>query len=703
MAFVYPKTIINFEHELEVLTKQVTNSNKIEIRCLGQTRYEIHEAVYDQLLGEFGVLIKDETAVGGRYTFLDVSEKHVICLLLCLYLRYLGHIDDQGRLLNYVILQTQWTLYQLEPLAHYYNLKWLLKMDTHHIDHNNQRVTGPMFKRGQELMLVGLDSKILMAVGLPPHNVALTVGNNGEVWYALCVPQPHHLQLWVKVDGSNRWTVVSEVVDLYNIHINQTVSYQMTLAGQTCLYILVNNRQLICYNLINYSWVKIEHSLFNNIRSFVMAETGDGSLPLTLVANGGSECVFGVTFSPSSSINHKRFIKKYKQLSYKCFCYNKIGYVNPEDTWPDQDPLIDVQERLDIIADNCPRRALVKRLRDELTPSLPSSSSSSSWNVTNELIKEQEELAFKRVKVDTLEEGLEVLSQSGRPTDVKEFMFEVTTEVTTDQDNQDPDKEWRRIVVVAKSIYGQRYNGEWWSCKVINKKVTEWAPIDVNSEINLGYDYATDALAEVKQVGSDLYVNQQHYFLNLHNPNFYDFGFLMVENERCNQSIPYSTNYEMTQKYHHKESGLEALVQAHVLKGPEDKLKFVYNSKREMPAALDLFLHSPDPTMILENKKDNLSYPNGGLRWLVDKHPVTDNSQVELYVCNPPSSHRVQTANLKAFVKSRFVDSFLPLEFVAFCSMHMINHKGTYYDFNTRQRVCFHFLKNSDVASEIEW
>ncbi|UMM52780.1 protein ORF102 [Lake sturgeon herpesvirus] len=680
-TLTYPKIIFNYDLELELLAKRVTGS-VIEVRCNSDIVFEIHSVVYEQLLGRFGVLIKNHAAIGGAYTFVNASPDDLPYFLVCLYLRYLGHIDDEGRVTGYTLLDKQNCCYRLQPLIIYYHLTWLKETACNHV------VQGPIFKRGQELVLADLDSQSLAAVGLPPHNLALTVTVNGRLWYALCAPRPDLLQLWIKVSSSNCWTVISQVADPFMEAIE---TCQLTLAQNTCLYVLLNNQSLLCYNLINRTWVKVAHNK-NYCLPYVMAETGDESLPLTLVVNNKTATVFTTFYNAVNATMSKTFVKQYKNLNYSSGRYKLVGAAPRVDVWPDQDSLSDVRKRLNIIYQACPRRALIKRLAE--------SGCDGCNDADNALVQKQQELlACKRIKVDTLTEGLVALTRGGRPAETGEFDIPSQKDIEDQYIACDPQLAWSRVLVKSKKVYGQRVNGEWLFCEVIGKEITPWQKLEgvVSAAVDLGYNHASnDEVASIEiGEGANLAVNGRAYNLDLHNPNFSDYSPLLVTG-RCE---PYAVNHLLAKQACGRESGLEALVDCHALQTPEGKLKFVYNAEREVSPALHLFLHSSDPTELLSNKGD-LTYFNGGLKRLSKTHIVTGNALIELYVSEPPSSQVVQAANLEAFVKSRFVSQ--PLKFVAFGEINFWNFNGTEYNFNCNQRSRFVFYKKNTLVATLE-
>ncbi|UMM52787.1 protein ORF109 [Lake sturgeon herpesvirus] len=648
------------------------------------------KAVYDTYLSPFNGPALESAEGSELYSRLMAIDRDEAELFLCyLYLRHLGEIDDQGLMINYQTVDYCYYTENILKLAHYYHLSWLQKCCATVLRQTRQdeRVTGPLLRRGDELIVVGQDR--LLSVGLPPQTKAFTVSADGHTWYALACPSVHVIVLWLRMTGQNTWRMIARTIDRQMAPV-ETV--QLTLADHTCLYMLFNGqnkkkRQLMCYNMTNYHWLKLDYyyNYFLNKFGYVMTETGDESLPVTLTLNDHLGSVIVISHSDSVwtnakvNLNNSQYLYTETALELKpqpSSPTTSVSYYADNDMF-EHTPLDNMKIKLKAIDKRCPATALTKLINQKGLKR----GSSDDDNATAPPFKR----VFKLATARSLSQGLQFLKESGRDTeasefDCRQFGYVVYTEAT------DP---WKRVVVSDKQLFGQKASGEWWVNKVTygyEKHVSGWRrtnPPLGSCLTEMVWDPRYDMMAVVRfdPEASTLAVNGRQRRLDLSNYNYSDQSLMVVSDLQGRYRYsPASDGCHDPKDTVTMKSGLDSL------KNVQRTADGVFHYDSTVPLALDLLLThlSPEPS----------EYANGGVRE-GPAHPVTNNPTVELYTLDPPTTHLVQKANYEALLR-RYARPE-PVEFLNVIGCVYDNKSPTQYLIGTQNRFIFMGINQAGV------
>nr|WJJ61090.1 ORF130A [Acipenserid herpesvirus 1] len=610
----------------------------------------LHRSIYDRFLSRFSNL------VNSGYTFINSPKKTTALFLCYLYLRQAGQITDRGCLTGGVY-QASSDADQLTSLAAYYDLPWLsalcLTIYTQH-----KVLSGPLFWRGDQLMLAAAPDEVV-SVGAPPHTKALTTTANGHVWFAVCHPAPSTLQLWVRKTSVNHWSRVTEVVDPALKHSGVLDFFQLSLAEKQYLYLLINKKTLYCYNLVDQVWLKICHLFACNTKNYLLAETGDESLPAILLAEDQVDKVLTLNSTADTWLWPKN--NSNRHLLYDSDQLTTIGASKLN--W-DFNPLYELQAHFNDIYDVCPHNGML---------------------LLAQLYQDDDAVNLhppvKKLKIHNVPEGLQTLRVTQRTPPVL-----TTTCASADTPALCYPETWRKLLVYNKGLYGQRHTGEWWHNQLsygVHQRLREWTRVSSspNPKNKLVYNPLTETLSRVGLKDNVMTLDSQTYVLDTFNPNFSDYAFLAVID---------AEGQLLDARF---KSGLESLT--HVQIDSKDHRKFIYETPSEVPPALNLLLHSLTNNMSQKLKEGlQINYLNGGVR-IAARDLLTGLPAVELYVTEPPSTHRVLKANLQALLK-RYTDTE-PYVLIGMGSL-VKNSTPTIYVPNKHNY--FKYVKESDVIAD---
>nr|WJJ61062.1 ORF100 [Acipenserid herpesvirus 1] len=628
-----------------------------------------HVTIYVRYLAKFGAA-RQLTKHNTTYYFTQLNAPYLCGVIFLSHL----YMHDQGLVTNASLLNCE-PLSQLLDLARFYDIEWLQQMY-----HNTLAFkpvnSGPVFQLGSELVVVGSDH--LTSVGSPRYMKAFTTTPDGQTWFGLCSNDPHRIELWIKRYQENIWTLLTSVVDRSLIKHK----FQLTLADNCCLYVLANGVYLECYNLSTYQWQKIKHAGMKNYLTYTMVETGDGSIPLTLVANTQAQQVLTVTYEPYS-------MKVYKDQTLIPQALDEKVKPKPSD------PLLAVQEYYESIQTQCPVTNLNSRKRLGV-------------------VMGDQERPIKWRKISSLAEGFSALKDTRRavtqhyfyPSDqdtklaeaFKELEIQRKTACTLTQ-------QWVKVLCCKRVLYGMKRNGNWYTNIVKPEEGLEEGCWNRYTQVLRGnilaWDAKTQTVVRVEREGTKVGVNDDHVDVDWFNPNFLDHSFLHVINDQ-HQSVYRPPRY-LHEAAYGTPGGLDCLINVQVNKKTNGKLDFSPAiEKQPLPYALNVFLKNLTPEIadqILEDRK--VKYENGGVS-IVDKvHPETGAKQIMLFTLDPPAVHMIHKQNLDAFVSRYACHNKKPVLLSMGATKHPYSRSITFYNYTTPLAVHCVYCPNSVKASPL--
>nr|WJJ61067.1 ORF109 [Acipenserid herpesvirus 1] len=660
------------ETDLPLLSDRVVCSDgAVNVYYTSTDYLTLKRVIYNNYLARFnGPPLKSDK--GELYSRIIAPHLEALKSFFCyLHLHHLKEMDNEGRMVGfYQTVDDDYNIHDINEMAQFYHLKWL---QSHYVaifkeTEETKRVVGPLLRRGDEIIVVGKNR--LFSMGLPPHTKAFTSSNNGHTWYALTSPIPTIIELWIKTPCCNYWRMLTRAID----REMTLTSAQLTLADKTCLYMLINGRQMICYNMANYHWLKlVHHNYLTTTFTYVMSETGDESLPLTLVVNNEAGTVVIISYCSLMWTRAKN------SLSTNDYLYTE-SILGLETTTKSEDMFdltsVDkVQLKLNILSKRCPINKLTKMAKKK--------------NFKRPADIPLATVPLKAIKVESLEQGLEVLRKLERPADAEEFNVDASEyDNTKYKTTKNP---WVRITVSEKQLFGLKANGEWWCNQItynVNRHASAWRlanpPLKPNDQLVWDPRYDMLAVVGFNAEAQTLGINGQERQLDLFNPNYSDQSLLLVIDSegRYRYSPPININdNKEKEEFFTLKGGLDSLK---YMQQTKDKV-YHYDPKSIIPPALDLLLKnlSPNPT----------TYFNGGVRE-GPTHPLTGNPTVQLYTLDPPTTHLIQKANYDALLR-RYArpEPVISLNVIG-CAYD--NQRPTQYITQTANR--FHFYSKNKLA-----
>ncbi|UMM52795.1 protein ORF117 [Lake sturgeon herpesvirus] len=574
-----------------------------------------HRVIYEAYLAKHGNL---QHVNGVYYFYCSVYGDQAQIILICLYLKHLGMIDEAGYLNSQytVNLPGVYNSYFVRDFARYHELDWLcrfyaLAQEPHDL------YEGVLLKKGDQIVCAG--SNRLVSVGLPQYNRAVTTSIDGRTWYALCAPTPRVTEIWMKTHEHNTWIKLTMVKNQLDADF-----YEMVLSDRVCLYILKDGYRLECYNLSTQQWHQLPHSALQSPHlTFKLVKTGDGSLPLTMVANSQARHIMTCTYNQYQwgwDLNAMCYANPYL-LDYET---KPIFWHNVEDSPTGYYRSLFEQK---------PQPGLMAELlqqvykETEMTEGVKASALSPIHAPDNILY------------LMTDNQALTAITDSGHS-----FCPQSLVKPTFIQYNTplDPSDQWTEITAFKGALWGHTVGGQW-----LLYQNGAWNPVSVplgggglwfNPRVNHLCRLACDNVGLDQAV---LTVDKTQTNLNLFNPNYVDGSFVYTEDER--------------HKYHPTPylSGLKCLEHAKVSKNAANGLAFELQPGVSIPPALQLFLNNLDSEMsetLFKNNRD-LARSWGGAR-----HHTGDRLEIYTSPLDAASpSHMVLKNSLKQFF-ARYVD-----------------------------------------------
>nr|WJJ61063.1 ORF101 [Acipenserid herpesvirus 1] len=236
-----------------------------------------HMFIYDWYLAAHAQLC---TINRVNYIYLNLTLKDAQMFLTCLYMHYLGWIDDKGVIVTFHAIKHRSVTYDLVNVAYLYHLNWLCLL----FDQILEKVlTNALYLMDNKL--VHVNEHKLTITATPPHTKSFTTSPCGRHWYALCASQPDVLQLWTKETLDTKWSKLTQVTQRVAANSSVCAYYDPTLTENTHLYVLQDGKRLSCYNLQTNSWSDIVCPSMPPRMTYNMTRSKSGSLQLTLVAD----------------------------------------------------------------------------------------------------------------------------------------------------------------------------------------------------------------------------------------------------------------------------------------------------------------------------------------------------------------------------------------------------------------------------------
>nr|WJJ61077.1 ORF117 [Acipenserid herpesvirus 1] len=614
--------------------KGTTDKSSLYLLC--------HRVIYDVYLAKHGNLQHvHNISFCYFHTYRDQAEM----VLICLYLKHLNMIDSTGRLnAQYTIdLPGIYNNYLIRDLARYHDLEWLCRLYIR-AKESHDLYQGVLLKRGDQIVCVGSDQ--LVSVGLPQHNKVFTTSEDGRTWYVLCAPNSTLIEIWMKLYEHNTWTKLTAVKS--RLHAD---TYEMVLADKVCLYVLKDGYRLECYNLSTQQWHQIQHSELQADRlTFKLVKTGDGSQPLTLVANSQARQVLTCCYNqyqwswePSAMVNPYNLTHQ----------INPILWTNPDNTAPGYYRSL-VEQR--------PQPGLVVELIDQICREEGFGFFPPTDVTQKEVFNPMDE-----------SQALAAIAHSGH-----NFIQNVQDQPTFFQYHTLLEKsdQWVEITAFKKALWGHTVRGEWFLYQH-NKWTQILCPFGggilcFNPEINRLCRVVCDNIGFDQAV---LTLDEEQLELDLFNPNYVDGSFIYTP--------------DVARKYHPTPhlSGLKCLEYAQVSKNSQNKLMFDLQKGIVAPPALQLFLDTLNSEMseMLFNKNQDLVYLGGGVKHL-------NNTQIEMYITgHPKANHVVLKDSLKQFF-ARYVNPQ---------SVQIVGMGSTLIDKSSRHTL-FHLRERALTCFEYE-
>ncbi|UMM52802.1 protein ORF124 [Lake sturgeon herpesvirus] len=571
-----------------------------------------HTEVFDRYLKKFSVAKTPADPNAAAYV-IEAPYEATALFLTCLYVHYLGLIDDDGHFVdNHYALSLKHTPYlfdSLQELARFYDLAWL-DAAYNRVMVLNKAVVGPVYyhQNHNELVTVGRDR--LASSGAPSNLKAFTASPDGSVWYVLCAWRGAHnatiTEVWMKEAHNQHWLKLTEVTD--PCHQRPANRYQLCLSEHVCLYVLFDGTRLECYNLAARTWTKITLPCYEV--SHTLSQTGDGSLPACLVADSRAGQVTMVVLAKQNWAQSAS--SKEPHLShYKCRVlteYDWEGCYNNDDNDDDDD---DEARWLKF-------------------------SVGSAVEYYNQILKHHTSLPDPLPYLDpyivTLERVVDAISSTGRRTATHDYFIDpdravaLQTQQTQLEDRQSPSDHggWLKVVVYNHSLCGLKGStGQWWQKKIVyspRSRAGEWVLMFPQPLGEWVWNPKSHKLSDVVTTGCHrVGVDQDVVDIDLFNPN------------TVNQTMAKSrfTKYE-----------------SNPLKDPQNEIIPIPTNDLATPVML--FLLNMTEQMVELVKTQDVSYFNGGVKHLKPGDPETD---LQLYTQEPPAEFVIKKQSFETVLR----------------------------------------------------
>ncbi|UMM52796.1 protein ORF118 [Lake sturgeon herpesvirus] len=590
--------------------------------------YLCHQEIYHLYLAKYSQL---QTVSGVTFILLNAHQKPVVFFLTCLYLYNKNKAYSVFRIsFNQIDCYSE-----ILDLAHVYDLTWIQSL--YHRVVNNKVATvvnGLLYRVGNQIMCLDSASHTIFTVGAPRHMRAFVASADGLSWYAVSAPRPCFIQLWSKRRDHNEWTLVTvKTLD------EAIFSFEVALIQGVYLYILQNRRRLECYDLSTHTWHQVTPPLPAST-TYAMAGTNNDTLPLILAANsldrrlyvcarvlggvgGDYHRVTPLLLPPDAP---QATVAALNNRGARRFYSSLVRQRHPRQDWFLTAIKADIEDKLS--------PARLSSPLSSLKPPLPQPPLSQGG-----ALKSVPELIKRICATGRSFQG--VVSKEAR----------VKSNVGFNGQPCEPSKEWDKLLVVWPVVYGRQNNGSWWKNILTRPDCPRWSRVHPGHDwFDFVWDPTASQLYTVKMTSQDgavssIDVDGKAVRVNFFNPNYTDASFVTVV-DRETESVAYAG----------VKGGLESLAHCRVSVNTNHTLTLFPTMLGDpVPPALSHFVSqlSVELSRRLTGATGDrdLTYFNGGVRYLPDNDNVTGNVRLELYVTDPPSSHVVFKTNLEAFLE----------------------------------------------------
>nr|WJJ61082.1 ORF122 [Acipenserid herpesvirus 1] len=632
----YPTFLTSEDDSLTILQMNFRGSKIRFYYNNGSAYVNCHRVIYDIFLAK---TVKLATTSKSQLVFCfidcpnDVAVKQFV---MCLYLKHLNIFNRQGALLESYIFDHP-LLPALWKLAHTHQLDWLKKVYLYHQTPRQAAYGVCCLKNNNELMCV--TPTHIDAMGVPTHLKALTCSPNGETWFALSSPHPRLLKIWVRLPHTNYWTVVTSLTDSKQ----NSTRFQLCLGPDNAhIYVLKDARRLLCYNVSNKSW----HEITTLNIDGVLVETGDGSLPPTVLINNQAHQLLTCVTNPSVQF----FWKQPASSSlYQLQTIQPLARVM----------VLDDEKKVISTSDSA--------FTTGIYAAIEASIDGDEWKASK-LSKSQ--------RVKNKKEEL------GCPITVNEWKI-------LRQNKLEEGQQWVRVLGVKGSFYAQREDGRWWTVKVSHHNTRmlngEWIMMEhILPNSHLMWNPKNDALSEVSDVKQqprefiEMKVDDQVLLVDSFNPLFLDESFLNVSH----------ANGKVVEDK--KKGGLCSLYGLKVNSTNEaDKLNFQLSPNTICPLALRVFLQHITRDMAARIQEGyDVTFKAGKVCYLEKLNSKTNTAQIELQANNKTrDKHVVLADNLNLFLARYFPSKPTLCLMGSMGTLDNVQKVTEFYDYDTNHCI----------------
>ncbi|UMM52779.1 protein ORF101 [Lake sturgeon herpesvirus] len=275
--------------DLDVLQSKVTLRDRLDldirVYVKDPTQYlTCHTLIYDLYLSSHThVCMVDRVG----YVYVNLSLPDARMFLTCLYMHYLGWIDDGG--VSSHRLKHPTSTRELDHLARVYRLDWLgLLLRSDH-DDGDFLSFSPHALYLTDNRLIYTHNHHLTITATPSHTKSFTSSLCGQTWYVVCAAanRSSPLKIWSKGVNDAKWKKLTEAAQNAPKDDNLRPYYDLALTENTHLYVLQDGRRLTCYDTQKDRWTDVAlPSIHPPNTAYKMTRTNSGSaLRLTLATS----------------------------------------------------------------------------------------------------------------------------------------------------------------------------------------------------------------------------------------------------------------------------------------------------------------------------------------------------------------------------------------------------------------------------------
>ncbi|UMM52797.1 protein ORF119 [Lake sturgeon herpesvirus] len=648
----------------------------------------IHKFIFVSYLERYAVkqtMQNDREVI--TYIYLNVQYESAVLFLTGIYLRFFGLLTDQGQLTQHRLNLNPLNDHsgELLELARFYDLNWLKLFFIQTVT-DKVNFEGYVFLSNNQLTVVN-NQKELFSIGAPAHTRAFTMTSDGCTWYALCNPIPDTVELWIKLYHQNSWTLMTSVSDLHDAAIVRPLeierpSFQLTLAESVCLFVLQNKQHLTCYNLATQTWHKIKMAPHAPNMTFCMTKTGDGSLPLTLVANARYKHVIVCKLAKDVWCWDKRETDRQTPIQTSLVIEDtnyKITQIKPESVANFWTGLVKHQLKPDVN----------EKIRQKIAQEL---------NLSNPLVECEGEgdnyyAGPSRKRPRTF--------NSNEPCLDRPVLFDNPLVKYKFNQPCDSDKSWWSVTVVKGHLYGKQMDGSWWTVELHPEthKMGKWTKLERPSQQHLSGTWhpQNKNIDWIDYTFNSITVSGKTTPVHFFNPNYTDENMTNVTDSQGKMVYQTSRCDMIDNTMNSVKGGLDSLIGMQTVTDNNGEFLSFNLPKRQIPIALTVLLANISKGAVeAYDETGSMVYENGGVCPIDELHPLTQTRQLEVYTLKPATSHLVLKDNFRHLLNRYAYDPCPLLQGVG--SFLLTNECSSHTLFNNFNRNCFVFETNNLCA-----